>query len=97
MLMNRLSLDIDDIAMLTILDNRQMNSLLDAFGTQSEQNFVQDTDGRLLPHNSYESDVLDHEDTTAPGKTPVKKEKKEKEKKLTVDVFGTDLTQEARE
>ncbi len=97
MLMKRLSLQADDIAMLTLSNTQEIDMLLEAFGTQSEQTFVQDTDGRLLPHNNYESDVLDHEDTTIPEKASTKKDKKEKEKKLTVEVFGTDLTQEARE
>ena len=97
MLMKRLSLQADDIAMLTVSNTKEIDMLLQAFGTQSEQTFVQDSDGRLLPHNNYESDVLDHEDTATPGKTSTKKDKKEKEKKLTVEIFGTDLTQEARD
>ena len=97
MLMKRLSLQADDIAMLTLSNTKEIDMLLEAFGTQSEQVFVEDSDGRLLPHNNYESDVLDHEDTATPGKTSEKKDKKEKEKKLTVDIFGTDLTQEARD
>jgi ATP-dependent Clp protease ATP-binding subunit ClpC len=97
MLMKRLSLQADDIAMLTLSNTKEIDMLIEAFWTQSEKTFIQDTDGRLLPHNNYESDVLDHEDTSIPGKTSTKKEKKEKEKKLTVDIFWTDLTQEARD
>ncbi len=98
MLMKRLSLQADDIAMLTVANTQEIDMLLQAFGTQSEQTFVQDSDGKLFPHNNYESDVLDHDDTTTTNnKASTKKEKKEKEKKLTVEIFGTDLTQEARD
>lgn len=98
MLMKRLSLQADDIAMLNLSNTQEINTLLEAFGAQSEHNFIQDSDGRLLPHNSYESDVLDQEDgTTTTSTKPTKKDKKEKDKKLTIEIFGTDLTQEARD
>ncbi len=98
MLMDRLSLNIDDITMMTISNTKEIDMLLEAFGTQSTQTFVEDTDGRLLPHNSYESDVLDQENSENTTKaSATKKDKKEKEKKLTVEIFGTDLTQEARD
>lgn len=97
--MKRLSLQADDIAMLTLSNNKEIDMLLEAFGTQSTQTFIEHSDGRLLPHNNYESDVLDHDDSSDTTiKDPAKKkDKKEKEKKLTIEVFGTDLTQEARD
>ncbi len=95
--MDRLSLDIDDITMMSISNSKEIDMLLEAFGTQSTKTFVEDTDGRLLPHNTYESDVLDQENDASTTKSTPKKDKKEKEKKLTVEIFGTDLTQEARD
>ena len=96
--MKRLSLQADDVTMLTLSNTQEIDMLLEAFGSQSKQTFVEDTDGRLLPHNSYESDVIDQEDAVPTNKsTPIRKDKKEKEKKLTIEIFGTDLTQEARE
>ena len=93
--MKRLSLQADDIAMLSITTSQEIDTLIQAFGVQSEQQFIENNDGRLFPHNNYESDVIDQEDQE--GIADKKGEKKAKEKKLMVDIYGTDLTQEARE
>ncbi|AKH33134.1 ATP-dependent Clp protease ATP-binding subunit ClpC [candidate division SR1 bacterium Aalborg_AAW-1] len=93
-LMKRLSLQADDIAMLSITNSQEIDTLIEAFGVQSEQQFVEDSDGKLFPHNNYESDVIDQEDQEKTNSTT---EKKAKEKKLMVDIYGTDLTNEAKE
>lgn len=95
-IMDRLSLTLDDISLMTITSSQDIKTLIQAFGVESQQVFLQDTDGRLLPHNSYESDVIDAEKQDDETNTS-KKDKKEKAKKLTVEVFGTDLTHEAKE
>lgn len=94
MLMKNLSLQADDIAMLSITNTQEIDKLIQAFWVQSEQQFIQDDDGKLFPHNTYESDVIDQEDLDVnEGK---KSDKKSKEKKLMVDIYGTDLTKEAQ-
>lgn len=94
-LMKRLSLEADEIAMLSITTSQEIDTLIQAFGIQSEQQFIEDSDGKLFPHNNYESDVIDQEDQeTTPTSTT---DKKTKEKKLMVDIYGTDLTHEAKE
>lgn len=94
-LMKRLSLQADDIAMLSITTSQEIDTLIQAFGIQSEQQFIENNDGRLFPHNNYESDVIDQEDQE--DISPKKGDKKAKEKKLMVDIYGTDLTQEAKD
>lgn len=94
-LMKNLSLQADEIAMLSITTSQEIDTLIQAFGVQSEQQFIEDSDGKLFPHNNYESDVIDQEDqeNIASANT----DKKAKEKKLMVDIYGTDLTNEAKE
>lgn len=92
MLMKNLLLDIDDIDMISLSSSQEIETLIKSFGLQSQEKFITDSDGKLFPHNSYESDVVDQEEDLS-GITAQNK----KEKKLMIDVYGTDLTQEARE
>lgn len=95
-LMDRLSLPADDIAMLSITNTQELDTLIKAFGIKSQQQFIENNDdGRLFPHNNYESDVIDQEDKEQSSTATT--DKKTKEKKFMVDIYGTDLTQEAKE
>ncbi len=49
--------------------------------------------------DSYDSDILDHDEEKVKKKSPIQKKKKKEpikeQKKMTIDHFGTDFTEEA--
>lgn len=88
MIMKKLTLTLDDIDMISTSSQSEIDLLLQHFDTTNE--WVQDD-----PYNTYESDILDqdqeeYQDTQTP-QTPQKKKKK-----LMVDVYGTDMTYDAK-
>lgn len=98
-IMKRLSLSLDDVSTMTITSSQQIDTLIDAFGVQSTQQFVADTDGKLFPHNAYESEVVGSNNSTASTPQQWEKEKSDfrVDRRMMVDQYGLDLTKEARD
>lgn len=97
--MQQLSLSLEDLSMITLTTDHEINTLLQILDAQNQSDDeVEYTDSfTIAPEDSYESDVMDQEETDLKEKKKSdKSSKKEKDKQMSVEIFGTDLTDEAR-
>lgn len=91
--MKQMSLSLNDLTMMKLVKPEDISDMLDLLESTTNNNAG---DLASFTEDSYESDVIDEEETDKKPKKADKKPKKDKEKQMTVEVFGTDLTEEAK-
>lgn len=97
-IMKQMSLSLEDFSMIALSSSDSIDDMLQLLEQEHTIDFSQTTeDLTIAPEDNYESDVMDQEESDVKekkksGKSP----KKEKDKQMSVEIFGTDLTDEAR-
>lgn len=97
-IMKQMSLSLEDFSMIALSSSDSIDDMLQLLEQEHTIDFSQTAeDLTIAPEDNYESDVMDQEESDVKekkksGKSP----KKEKDKQMSVEIFGTDLTDEAR-
>ena len=98
-IMRQMSLSLDDFTMIKLASTEDITDMLhmleDTAFFDTDDMTASEDDLAIAPEDSYESDVMDQEESKDKKKSN-KKPLKDKDKQMSVEIFGTDLTDEAK-